>query len=566
MESFAEHPMGRSLAPVAVARPVERFDATVRNPFAALGFQYSVEQRGQQVFHREVRRDAEGRVLTETECEVAFTVGSGSHGRSYLTERDGVLRMSPISWYPEKQIWDLSPGYTQQNYHFDRPILAECLFCHCNQAAKVPETINRFQTPIFRGYAIGCERCHGPGELHARLREQEEVASEVDHTIVNPKHLDPYLREAVCEQCHLQGQRRVPRRRRDTFDFRPGLPLHEFIAVFVKSAATGDDRKFVGQVEQMHTSRCFSESAGKLGCVSCHDPHRKPPPEERIAFYRQRCLICHADRGCSEPLVQRKAKSPEDSCIQCHMPRSDANITHTSISDHRVLRRIESESSTPRPATRPRPGELPLAYFHHRHRDSKDPSVQRDLAIALIQLADRSVIDVQKGALSQIALPMLTRATADDPEDLDALDGKAQAYWFLNRFTEAAEVLEQVLARSPEREPTLDTAATVYLSLRRYTKAIECWQKAVRINPHRWRYYAGLAAAHAHLEEWSQALHAADRALQLDPTVIQARMVRITALGERGQHVKAESEMAILKALDQASAEELRKRLESRKR
>ena len=42
----------------------------------------------------------------------------------------------------------------------------KCLFCHCNAVEPVADTLNRYRPPLFRGHAIGCERCHGPGELH----------------------------------------------------------------------------------------------------------------------------------------------------------------------------------------------------------------------------------------------------------------------------------------------------------------------------------------------------------------------------------------------------------------
>ena len=95
-------------------------------------------------------------------------------------------------------------------------------------------TLNRYEPPIFQGHAIGCERCHGPGELHV---ERGGVSAGPDLTIVNPGRLAPALRESVCQQCHLQGWFRFPRAGRDSFDFRPGLPLHRFLAVFVRKEA-----------------------------------------------------------------------------------------------------------------------------------------------------------------------------------------------------------------------------------------------------------------------------------------------------------------------------------------
>src|SRR5205823_13865704 len=163
----------------------------------------------------------------------------------------------------------------------------------------------------------------------------------------NPRHLAPELREAVCQQCHLQGQYRVVRYGRRTFDFRPGLPLHLFLSVFVRPRSSEEAMKFVGQVEQMASSRCFQVSRGSMGCISCHDPHELPSRAQRVSYYRTRCLNCHADKGCSLALSERRQKSPDDSCIACHMPAGDTEVTHTAITDHRILRQPERETKTP---------------------------------------------------------------------------------------------------------------------------------------------------------------------------------------------------------------------------
>src|SRR5262245_17984842 len=41
-EQYRQHPMGRSLAPVAKASSMERFEAAARNPFIASGLHYGV--------------------------------------------------------------------------------------------------------------------------------------------------------------------------------------------------------------------------------------------------------------------------------------------------------------------------------------------------------------------------------------------------------------------------------------------------------------------------------------------------------------------------------------------
>ena len=183
---------------------------------------------------------------------------------------------------------------------------ANCLFCHANRAEPIERTLNRYREPIFAGEAIGCERCHGPGELHVK---QPGAEKGIDRSIVNPKHLEPALREAVCQQCHLQGQARVLRAGREVFDFRPGLPLELFYDTFVWHPGVPHDQKAVGHVEQMTESRCFEKSAGKLGCASCHDPHEKPSTAASANYYRQRCLNCHTEQSCSAPVNERREES-----------------------------------------------------------------------------------------------------------------------------------------------------------------------------------------------------------------------------------------------------------------
>src|SRR5262249_2492243 len=153
------------------------------------------------------------------EWAVDFVLGSGNHGHSYLTSRGGYLFQTPISWFSEKKMWDLSPGFDPLELT-GRSVLPECLFCHANRASYVVGSVNHYTEPIFDGYAIGCQRCHGPGQLHVASRQPaEKTTAEVDYTIVNPRHLDRSLRSAVCEQCHLQGKTRILRRGRGIYDF-----------------------------------------------------------------------------------------------------------------------------------------------------------------------------------------------------------------------------------------------------------------------------------------------------------------------------------------------------------
>jgi predicted CXXCH cytochrome family protein len=557
--TYRQHPMGQSLAPVAAASPLERYDEAAHNPFRAAGFLYRVEREAGRALHRETAGEPGGPPLTDLAEEVRFAVGSGQRGRAYLIDHDGYLFASPVTWYPTKGIWDLSPGYEKRNPHFTRPITPDCLFCHCNQAEHVADTVNRYRPPVFPGQlTVGCERCHGPGELHVRRQQAEPPAAGPDDTIVNPGRLAPPLREAVCQQCHLQGQQRVLRRGRGAFDYRPGLPLHLFLSDFVRKPEYAEDNKFVGAVEQMHASRCFQGSAGEaqLGCVSCHDPHERPAPAQKVAFYRGRCLNCHREdeaaggpqkqRACSVPAAARRATSKDDSCIDCHMPSTGSTINHTAVVDHRVPRRPAPPRATAPLA--PRLEQVPLAPFHPDLAGPEDEEVARGLGIALVETAD-SQPEGRARQLAGWALPLLEAALATEPEDPPAWEARGNALWFLGRREEALAAYEKALEQAPRREAVLARAAALALRLNRPAAARTFAGRAVAVNPWNASHHLELAKVHARGRDWRAAAGEAGQALRLNPAHVPARSLLVTCYAQLGERGRAEAEFKALAGL-----------------
>ena len=117
--SYRRHPMGRSLDGAVLASIPD----TPSPSFEAQGLEYVVERRGDRVFHKEITRDASGRVVSQVEAEARYVIGSGEQAMAFLIERgEGYLFESPITWYAAKQRWGLSPGYEKDNPHFERPI------------------------------------------------------------------------------------------------------------------------------------------------------------------------------------------------------------------------------------------------------------------------------------------------------------------------------------------------------------------------------------------------------------------------------------------------------------
>ena len=558
-ETFRHHPMGRSMAPVAALNAAggDRPDSTTT--FEAGSSRFTVEQRGGREVHRETRFDATGRVLAEVEGEVKYALGSGTRGISYLIEHDDRLFQSPISWYGQSKQWDHSPGYDVNDFHFHRPIEPSCLYCHANRALPVDHSVNRYEQPIFRGDAIGCERCHGPGELHIR---RQEVVDGRDYSIVNPRHLAPALRDAVCEQCHLLGDHRVDRLGRETFDYRPGLPLIEFFAVYGR--VNEGENHVVGQVEQMKLSRCFRASEGRFGCISCHDPHQVPKPTEKVAFFRQQCLACHDQKGCDLPAAERLAQSKDDNCIQCHMPRaSSVDVVHTATTDHRILRTPAARSTGP---VRPSTG-LPLALLNGDGLSQVEHGLLgRELAIALALEGPRLPDSPQVRQIAGLVLSLLDKALATQPADLMAGRMKAQVLALAGNRAEAARVIDSVLEAAPEYEKALDQALTYAIELGNIPAALTYARQAVAVNPDSATFHERLAHVLLERHERNEAIHEAREALRLNPFLRFARMFLVQCLLERKDLQAAEDEFATLVKLNPSQSQSLGQWFEEQKR
>jgi Flp pilus assembly protein TadD len=550
-QSYARHPMGRSLFPVSQIAAKQRYDTEVNNPFEALGTLMQVERRGVRVFHQQIGRDNKGQTVYQLDMPADYVLGSGTRGHSYLTDRDGYLFQTPISWYSQKQIWDKSPGFGVE-FRSGRPVSPECLFCHANRVRPRQGYLNRFEEPIFEGFTIGCERCHGPGERHINFPGQKDPEAGADYSIVNPRHLKPELRAAVCEQCHLAGSARVLHRGRGLYDFRPGLPFDAFWAVFVPSADSPESRQAVGHVEQMYMSRCFlrsgdrpAEGMRQLGCTTCHDPHQHVEPARRVAHYRKACLECHREHGCSLPLTARRLRSPQDSCIDCHMPRYPASdIAHTASTDHRLLRKPDTGAPAHSARSVRDPGFLP---FYPKQRDPNDQEIRRDQAVALVRIITENKAPAD--GTSRYILRLLQGILEKDPSDLDAWEAKAAALTFLDRWEEALDAYEAVLAQDALREASLARAAQLAQNKRRFDRAVAYWRRAVAENPREASYRANLAQLLARQKAWGEARPHSEACLHLDPSNLEARTLWVSCLLRTGDRDGAKTEFAKIEQL-----------------
>jgi tetratricopeptide (TPR) repeat protein len=568
--TYKRHPMARTLLPIADLADSLPHDQAHKNPFQAFESQFVVERNGRQ--HRQTRKDEAGAVLFQTDFEVQYAIGSGSHGHSFVSNRDGYLLQTPISWFSQEQKWGLSPGFGS-NLLSGRPIPGQCFFCHANRALPSDGYQNRYQSPIFQGLGIGCERCHGPGEKHnqnpgrfIRVSKEEAAASEylaanvraVDPTIVNPGKLRPALREAICQQCHLTGEDRVLPRGRKLFDFRPGLPLESCWSVFVQARDAGADDKAVNHVEQMVLSRCYqrSKEGNKLGCISCHDPHEQIGRDRRVSYYRNRCLNCHEAPGgkdaryiaCSLPLDERRKESKEDSCIHCHMPAYRAtDIVHNASTNHRILRRPKKGDSSP---VAPPEGDVSLVLFQHGPVNVQDRERSRDLGIALAHM-----IVKKKGSFEQIQKAVLLLEKNLHPDDLAAWDQKARMLFLLGRRSQALAAAKYILEKQPDHEIANAQAGALSEDP---DESLKYWRRAVALNPWMPRYRAAMAQAASRLGYWKEANQECQAWLRLDPVNIDARKLRIECLLRENQPAEARAEFGRIVALRPPNLDDLK--------
>lgn len=548
-ETYARHPMSRSCGTTPGPDDIEAFDE--RTEFQASdGRHYRVERRDGEIYHHELMRDDAGREIYDQAFKVSFYIGSGTRGKSYAIDHDGILVQSPISWYTSKGgLWDVSPGYRPFNHpRFERRIAEECVTCHSGRAAVDPERENVFVEPVLLEAAISCERCHGPGRNHVELQESGNPPSG-DASIVNPLKLTPDRRDAVCNHCHLQGKQRVARYGRRPDDFRPGDRLDDVLAVLV--AATGvraDGRtKAVSQVEQMNDSECFKQSAGRLGCTSCHDPHSHVSGDEKAAYYRGRCMQCHDEHGCSLAAEKRRAPPADDSCIYCHMPRLSAHdVPHATQTDHRILRVADTD---PMPwEAAPETSELVL--FDREHTPLPDWEIVRVESFGKLREFERQSYGPEAALLEiEQSLRAVVELAPDDAASHYALGTSASLRHDLGA---ARGAWERALEIKPQHEQTLNALVNVCQNSGDPEAALRYLERLLALNPWRARDHALRATLLADLGDWPQAAEAGEAALRLDPTDNEARRWLIAEYQKRGDSFHSQRHEEVLRRISES--------------
>jgi predicted CXXCH cytochrome family protein len=170
-------------------------------------------------------------------------------------------------------------------------------------------------------FAIGCEKCHGPGGKHVETGDKKDI--------VNPAELKSVSGSEECDQCHQSGHpinydngfwTELP----VIFDennpngqgkhYNVGDKLSDYYVANVRKKWAGTE---YFQQAKSYTMQVQSTKHAENGmnCKTCHDPHTQ---KTRMPA-NDLCLSCHTDKGTKEHMGKTHMVQ-EVNCVDCHMP------------------------------------------------------------------------------------------------------------------------------------------------------------------------------------------------------------------------------------------------------
>lgn len=554
--------MGRSWTLASEVQVIE--DYTNQNTFyhSKSGYYYTMLQRDGKFLQQRYLLGPDKKPIHMHEEEVTYVVGSGNHARSYLRHHpNGVVTQLPITWYSQERRWGMSPGYDIPDHpDFTRAIPQGCVFCHTAYPRLEPERAedtHYFPHAISGG--IGCERCHGPGEVHVQVASQGEPIVKLRQTIYNPARDSQEAQRNVCYQCHMESSvnslgTRVVRPDRAMFSFRPDQSFSGYAVQFSYEGTDPGRFQVVQHADLMEASRCFQQSQGKMTCTTCHDPHRKISSKQAIAYYRQRCVECHA----TGKLRGHTRVQLAGDCTSCHMPRGvPTNGGHTVFTNHR----IGIHSKTAAPAARP-PGSvrhrltfretagdlseteklffLGAAYldapveelgprpdlakhgvelmtgFLSQARSQEDSVAQRSQAEALLAKGHQALNELPQ------ALRHYENSVALKQDQLQSHYGLATLYASRGDLALSEQHFSKVLQYFPKHVPSLHGLGALAEAAGRQKEAVRYFEQAIALFPNALASHYRMAQIFLGQSQVSRGAEALEKCLSLNPRYLPA--------------------------------------------
>ncbi|MDX6711183.1 MAG: hypothetical protein QOH96_2199, partial [Blastocatellia bacterium] len=450
-ESYSRHPMALDSGSIDALTPSQKpLKGSFRHQASSIYFR--IFQEGTKTLFSYERPDD---LTTSGKQELDYFVGSGKVGRSYLYGIDGYLYQAPVSFYAQRNLWDISPGYEPDRELPIRPIETSCLFCHGSQVQHIEGTLNRYASPAFTQNGVGCERCHGPGSEHIEGRAG----------MVNPLKLSPERRDSVCAQCHLLSEVRILKPGKDLYVFRPGDLLSDYASYFEYEKKGNQGVSAISHVEEVAQSTCKRRSGDRMSCMSCHDPHYAPTSGERVSYFREKCLACHQAQANS---WQKNHFSQQLDCVGCHMKKTPkGDIGHIALTDHRILRRPLKQVIEPAPAQN-------LIPFNLENANSP-----RELGLAYAELALRT----RNSRHSSEAFRLLNGVLPTYPKDAEVLTRLAYLYQERGERDRARPLYEAAIQEDSHQMVAVVNLGAIYTWDNQIDRAIKLWSEALNYDP-----------------------------------------------------------------------------------
>ncbi len=422
---------------------------------------------------------------------VDYVIGSGTHASGYLMDLGGHLFQSPVAYYRSRSAYDLAPEFEgKADPDFTRAVTEGCVFCHAGSNSYIAGTVNAYGANAFPHLSIGCDRCHGPVEAHLANPKMENI--------VSPARLAPAARDSVCEQCHLIGVARVVNPGKKLTDFKAGDALESVLTIYRNVAPTGTEGQFkvISHAEQLALSMCARNSGGKLWCGSCHDPHDEPA--EPVAYYRERCLLCHAKTRFAP--THPAHPSMTSNCIGCHMPKRDAKDGgHSVFTDHRIRRTAEVES------------EMPKAPEIAAWREPAPELRKRNLGIASVE------VGIERGSGKDIVAGYraLTEVQEQFPDDSELFGVMGNALLMGRQYGEAALAFERAVQLDVSSSSQETNLAQAYSAAGKMELAQRHLERALELDPLNLPAVSGLMAVYTREGDSARAQQLAGRVAQM---------------------------------------------------
>ena len=430
----------------------------------ASGVTYRVSVKGGKAYLAYDRPAGDRRGALEGKHELDYFIGSGRRGRTFLYQQEGLWFEVPINWYGKKKLWDMAPAYEGATRMPDPlPVDPNCLHCHTGdtQLSTGPAR-NYYAGAPFRAAGITCAACHGDAKAHLA-----GIAGGKPGTgpIVNPNKLDAIRRDSACIQCHLEGDAAIYLPGKSLADFRAGDDLSKSVVYFIDNSKAQLGRRASSQYEALLRSACKRASGDKLTCTTCHDPHGSPSKEERVAYFRAKCLSCHTD-------AKMATHHPEQQdCASCHMPtRSTLDISHEQLTDH---------------DTEAKPNSTPLILTDLTRGRSRDlvpvgtvKAGDRELGLAYAELAQHG--DRSSG---ERALGLLKSAEAKGSDDADLHDQLGYLFQISGDAKSAAAEYLAALRQRPSDTTAAGNLAVLDAGMGQSAEAVKLLTEVVKTDP-----------------------------------------------------------------------------------